>query len=151
MRPIAIRLFENKVFGTTYGKGLRRTAAFNATAEVGEPYAKYLLDFEPGSAWINHARTDAQIEATRRFAHQVQQDQGVLWSWVKWYDKTTGHKQYVDGFALYDPEGEEVVFHLNDPERNIQWDWALPARRCQARAGRNSPALLATNHDLSGN
>ena len=46
MTPIAIRLFENKVYGSTYGQGLRRSAVFNATAEVTEPYAKYLLDFE---------------------------------------------------------------------------------------------------------
>jgi hypothetical protein len=51
MRPIAIRLFENQKFGTTYGKGLRRSAVFNATAEVDEPYAKYLLDFEEGRVW----------------------------------------------------------------------------------------------------
>ena len=39
MRPIAIRLFENPKFGTTYGKGLRRSAVFYASGEVSEPYA----------------------------------------------------------------------------------------------------------------
>ena len=149
MRPIAIRLFENAKFNTTYAKGLRRTAVFNATAEVGEPYAKYLLDFESGPAWINHARTDAQLKIARHFIEQVERNDAVLWSWVKWYDKGTGAKEYVDGFALYDLDSEEVVFHLNDPERKIEWDWALPARRCQGTAGRNSPAFLATNYDLT--
>ncbi len=149
MRPIAIRLFENKVFGTTYGKGLRRTAVFNATAEVNEPYAKYLLDFEAGPAWINHAKTDAQMKIARQFVDQVERDEDVLWSWVKWYDKGTGDKEYVDGFALYDLESEEIVFQLNDPKRKIECDWALPARRCQGTAGKNTPAFLATNYDLT--
>jgi hypothetical protein len=149
MRPIAIRLFENKVFGTTYGKGLRRSAVFNATAEISEPYAKYLLDFESGPAWINHARTDGQLQIAQRFIDQVERDEDVLWSWVKWYDKGTGDKEYVDGFALYDTHSEEIALHLNDAKRGLTDEWLLPARRCQATAGRNSPAFLATNHDLT--
>ena len=149
MRPIAIRLFENKVFGTAYGKGLRRSAVFNATAEVNEPYAKYLLDFESGPAWINHARTDGQLQIAQRFIDQVERDEDVLWSWVKWYDKGTGDKEYVDGFALYDTHSEEIALHLNDAKRGLTDEWLLPARRCQATAGRNSPAFLATNHDLT--
>lgn len=149
MRPIAIRLFENKIFGTTYGKGLRRSAVFNATAEVNEPYAKYLLDFEAGPAWINHAKTDAQMKIARQFVDQVERDEDVLWSWVKWYDKGTGDKEYVDGFALYDLESEEIALHLHDEKRGLVEEWLLPARRCQGTAGRNSPAFLATNYDLT--
>jgi len=149
MRPIAIRLFENKVFGTTYGKGLRRSAVFNATAEVNEPYAKYLLDFESGPAWINHARTDGQLQIAGRFIDQVERDEDVLWSWVKWYDKGTGDKEFVDGFGLYDMGSEEIALHLNDAKRGLTDEWLLPARRCQGVAGRNSPAFLATNHDLT--
>jgi hypothetical protein len=149
MRPIAIRLFENKVFGTTYGKGLRRSAVFNATAEVNEPYAKYLLDFESGLAWINHAKTDGQMTIARQFIDQVERDDEVLWSWVKWYDKGTGVKEHVDGFALYDLENEEIAFHLQDAKRGLTEEWLLPARRCQGVAGRNTPAFLATNHDLT--
>lgn len=149
MRPIAIRLFENPKFGTTYGKGLRRSAVFNATAEVSEPYAKYLLDFEEGRAWANHARTDEQLHVARRFIDQAERDDNVLWSWVKWYDKGTGDKEYVEGFALYDLESEEVALYLNDAKRGVTQEWLLPARRCQATAGKNSPAFLATNHDLT--
>ena len=153
MTPIAIRLFENRTFGTTYGRGLRRSAVFNATAEVSEPYAKYLLDFEAGPAWINHARTDAQLEIARRFLGQVEQVErdhgGMLWSWVKWYDKGSGHKEFVEGFALYDLDGEEIALHLNDAQRGLEQEWVLPARRCQSSQGRNSPAFLATNHDLA--
>ena len=149
MRPIAIRLFENPKFGTTYGKGLRRSAVFNATAEVSEPYAKYLLDFEAGRAWANHARTEAQLHVARQFIDQAERDDSVLWSWVKWYDKGTGDKEYVEGFALYDLESEEVALHLNDAKRGVTQEWLLPARRCQGTAGKNSPAFLATNNDLT--
>jgi hypothetical protein len=73
----------------------------------------------------------------------------VLWSWVKWYDKGTGDKEFVDGFGLYDMGSEEIALHLNDAKRGLTDEWLLPARRCQATAGRNSPAFLATNHDLT--
>jgi len=148
MRPIAIRLFENKKLGTTYAPGLRRNALFNATAEINEPYAKYLLDFEDGRSWINHARTDDQLAIARKFIDQVEQADTILWSWVKWYDKGTGDKEYVAGFAAYDTDTEEIALHLNDPKRDLNEEWFLPARRCQATAGRNSPAFLATNYDL---
>ena len=149
MRPIAIRLFENKKLGTTYAPGLRRNALFNATAEINQPYAKYLLDFEDGRSWINHARTDDQLAIARKFIDQVEQADTILWSWVKWYDKGTGDKEYVAGFAAYDTDTEEVAFHLNDPKRDLNEEWFLPVRRCQATAGRNSPTFLATNHDLA--
>ena len=149
MRPIAIRLFENPKFGTTCGKGLRRSAVFNATAEVSEPYAKYLLDFEAGRAWANHARTEAQLHVARQYIDQAERDDSVLWSWVKWYDKGTGDKEYVEGFALYDLESEEVALHVNDAKRGVTQEWLLPARRCQGTTGKNSPAFLATNHDLT--
>ena len=149
MTPIAIRLFENPKLGTTHGKGLRRSAVFNATAEVSEPYAKYLLDFEAGRAWANHARTEAQLHVARQFIDQAERDDSVLWSWVKWYDKGTGDKEYVEGFALYDLESEEVALHVNDVKRGVTQEWLLPARRCHGTTGKNSPAFLATNHDLT--
>ena len=149
MRPIAIRLFENPKFGTTYGKGLRRSAVFNATAEVSEHYAKYLLDFEEGRACANHAWTEAQLHVARQYIDQAERDDSVLWSWVKWYDKGTGDKEYVEGFALYDLESEEVALHVNDAKRGVTQEWLLPARRCQGTTGKNSPAFLATNHDLT--
>ena len=149
MRPIAIRLFENNKYGTTYGKGLRRSAVYNATAEINEPYAKYLLDFESGPAWINHARTDEQLAICRRLVEQAEENDSVLWSWVKWYDKTSGEKEFVSGFAAYDMASEEIALHVHDAQRGITEQWLLPLRRCQATAGRNSPAFLATNHDLT--
>ena len=99
---------------------------------MSEPYAKYLLDFEEGRAWANHARTEAQLYVARRFIDQAERDDSLLWSWVKWYDKGTGDKEYVEGFALYDLESEEVALHLNDAKRGVTQEWLLPARRCQA-------------------
>ena len=149
MRPIAIRLFENNKYGTTFGKGLRRSAVYNATAEINEPYAKYLLDFESGPAWINHARTDEQLAICRRLVEQAEENDSVLWSWVKWYDKTSGEKEFVSGFAAYDMDSEEIALHLDDGKRGLTEQWFLPARRCTGTAGKNSPVFLATNCDLA--
>ncbi len=44
-KEIAVRMFENKKLGTTYGKGKYRSAIFNASAELRDPHVKYLLDF----------------------------------------------------------------------------------------------------------
>lgn len=149
MRAIAIRLFENKKFGSTFGPGLRRQAVFNATAEINDPYAKYLLDFESAQAWVHHAKTDAQVTLVNECMDQIKEDKEMLWSWVKWYDKSTGDKEYVDGFAIFDQSTERVMLSIGDPKRGLEWDWALPVRSCTARAGKNSPAFLATNYDLA--
>ena len=43
-KSIAVRFYENKRYGSTYGKGLFHKAVFNATADLQEPRVKYLLD-----------------------------------------------------------------------------------------------------------
>jgi hypothetical protein len=149
MRKIAIRLFDNQKFGTTYGKGLRRSAVFNATAEIDEPYAKYLLDFEHGAMWIAHARNDAQLKIANQFVDQADKNENIFWSWVKWYDKNTAEKEIVTGFAAFDIDAGEIALHVHDSKRGLEEEWLLPARRCQSRAGKKSPAFLATNHDLT--
>ena len=60
-KEIAVRLFENKKLGTTYGKGLYRLAVFNASAEIKDPHVKYLLDFYQFERWQHTANTDKQI------------------------------------------------------------------------------------------
>ena len=50
-KAIAVRLFENKKNGSTYGKGLYRSAIFNASAELRDPHVKYLLDFYAIDRW----------------------------------------------------------------------------------------------------
>ncbi len=149
MRSIAIRLFENNKFGTTFGKGLRRSAVYNATAEINEPYAKYLLDFESCPVWIHHARTDAQLAICQRLIGQAEKNDSILWSWVKWYDKASGVKEFVSGFAAYDMDGGTIVLEIDDDKRGLTDQWCLPARRCTGTAGKNSPVFLATNCDLA--
>ena len=46
MKEITARLWENKMYGTTYAKGQYRKAIYNGTLEIIDPYAKYLVDFE---------------------------------------------------------------------------------------------------------
>jgi len=41
---VAVRLFENQAYGTTYGKGLYRRAIYNGTVEMKTPKVKYLID-----------------------------------------------------------------------------------------------------------
>mgnify|MGYP000896164313 CR=1 FL=1 len=62
-RAIAVRFYENKRLGKTYGKGMYHKAVFNATADVQLPKAKYLLDMYDYNDWINTAKTDADMEA----------------------------------------------------------------------------------------
>ena len=46
MKEITARLWENKMYGTTFAKGQYRKAIYNGTLEIMDPYAKYLVDFE---------------------------------------------------------------------------------------------------------
>lgn len=41
---VAVRLFENQAYGTTYGKGLYRRAVYNGTVDIKAPKVKYLID-----------------------------------------------------------------------------------------------------------
>ena len=41
---IAVRLYDNNSYGTTYGKGLYRRAIYNGTIDAKEFNAKYLAD-----------------------------------------------------------------------------------------------------------
>ena len=58
---IAVRLFDNNTYGTTYGKGLYRRAVFNGTIDARSPTAKYLVDCYNYEDWCNIASTDQQI------------------------------------------------------------------------------------------
>ena len=39
--PIAVRLYESKVYGTTYGRGLYRHAFYNGTVDLKQSAVKY--------------------------------------------------------------------------------------------------------------
>ena len=44
-KEIAVRLYQNAKYGTTYAKGVRHQALFNAAADIKNPKVKYVLDF----------------------------------------------------------------------------------------------------------
>jgi hypothetical protein len=59
--PIAVRLYESKVYGTTYGRGLYRHAFYNSTVDLEPTRVKYLVDLYTGEDWANQARSDEQM------------------------------------------------------------------------------------------
>jgi hypothetical protein len=59
--PIAVRLYESKVYGTTYGRGLYRHAFYNGTVDLEPPRVKYLVDLYTVEDWANQARSDEQM------------------------------------------------------------------------------------------
>ena len=90
---IAVRLYENNKYGSTYGKSLYHNALFNATADVKHPKAKYLLDFYSYEHWEAQAKTDEQIEVVQLVSEAANKD--TLVSWVLRYDAETKHKAWV--------------------------------------------------------
>ena len=58
-KEIAVRLYENKKYGTTYGKGLFHSAVFNGSADVLGSNTKYLLDYYP---YPNHLCCNCRLK-----------------------------------------------------------------------------------------
>ena len=145
--PIAVRLYENKAYGTTYGKGLYRKALYNGTVEAIEATETYLVDFYNYEDWSNMARTDGEMEILAN----VTPTSNALYSWVKHYDRETRDKQTVPGFCELDTINLGVNLLICDEAHGIVETWRLNARPCkQTRTGIKSPQLLATNADLGG-
>jgi hypothetical protein len=144
MKEITIRLWENKKFGTTYGKGLFRRAIYNGTAEVLSPHAKYLIDFEQIKSWFHLAKSDIHLDMLKQLNEIPENEEGQLLSWLFRYDN--GVKIPVRGFAQLDLNHSLVTLQIDDPSINVQDMWALPVRSCIARIpGKPTPALIATN------
>ena len=144
MKEITIRLWENKKFGTTYGKGLYRRAIYNGTAEVLSPYAKYLVDFEQIESWFHLAKSPVHIDMLKQLADQPENEDGQLLSWIYRYDN--GIKIPVKGFAQLDLVHSLITLQIDDADVGIQETWTLPLRGCIARIpGKPTPALIATN------
>ena len=105
-KEIAVRLFENKKLGTTYGRGLYRTAVFNASAEIKDPHVKYLLDFYQYDRWEHTANTDQQIAMLNQVAGYCSADD--LTSWVTRYDLVSKTKTHVQGVAILDEKSNTL-------------------------------------------
>ncbi len=143
---IAVRLYENKFYGTTCGKGLYRKAIYNGSIDLQEPIVKYVIDLFSFDDWRNQAKTDDQMEVVR----SADKLENALYSWIYRYDKDTKQKTLVYGCCVMDLNTNNIIVLLRDEDREIDSDWNVNAKPCkQAINAGKSPTLLATNADLS--
>ena len=143
---LAVRLYENSTYGTTYGKGLFRRALFNGSIDLKSPTVKYVIDLFNYEDWCNIAKTNSQIEIINGVPNQ----NDTLYSWINRYDCSTKRKTLVSGFCSFDCENQDMAVMIIDPEFNVEDIWKISAKPCQAnRSGRRAPQFLATNADLT--
>jgi arabinogalactan endo-1,4-beta-galactosidase len=143
---IAVRLYDNNAYGTTYGKGLYRKAIYNGTIDAKAEGAKYLVDLYSYDEWANMAKTDVQMAILAN----VKVNSDALYSWVKLYDPNTKDKITVPGMCRLNTESLNMMVMICDEEHGVTDTWELKAKPCkQSRVGINTPQLLATNADLS--
>ena len=143
---LAVRLYENSTYGTTYGKGLFRRALFNGSIDIKSPLVKYVIDLFNYEDWCNIAKTHAQIEIITG----VPQQADTLYTWINRYNTSTKQKTLVSGFCSFDCESKDINVMIIDPECNIEGVWKISAKPCQTnRNGLRAPQFLATNADLT--
>jgi hypothetical protein len=141
---IAVRLYDNKLHGTTYGKALYRSAIYNGTLDLSSPTIKYLVDYYSYADWCNKAKTDGQMTIVKR----VECKADTLYSWTYRYDEAQ-HKTVVDGFSTIDLNNKDVFVLICDEEEGIAEQWNLVAKRCKpSSSGKKIPQLFATNCEL---
>ena len=85
-KEIAVRLFQNIKYGTTYAKGVRHQALFNATADIKQPKVKYVLDFYTYEHWEFLAKEN-QLDIVNQVRNEINGD--TLVSWIVRYDLAT--------------------------------------------------------------
>ena len=143
---LALRLYENSTYGSTYGKGLFRRALFNGSIDIKSPLVKYVIDLFNYDDWCNIAKTHAQIEIITG----VPQQADTLYTWINRYNTSTKQKTLVSGFCSFDCESKDINVMIIDPECNIEGVWKISAKPCQTnRNGLRAPQFLATNADLT--
>ena len=145
-KEIAVRLFQNAKYGTTYAKGVRHQALFNATADIKQPKVKYVLDFYTYEHWEFLAK-DHQLEIVNQVCDEVSKDSLV--SWIVRYDPATKEKTSVYGFSTLDMRTNELLLCVLDGEAGVEESWKLTAKPCRAISGKNVAELLATNSELA--
>lgn len=147
-REIAVRLFINNKFNTTYGKGLFRRAIFNGTIELRNPHTKFLIDLYQYPEWEALAKRDEQIDVIRKLQDTDMPDaKEFVFSWIIHYDPLTKIKTPVKGFVVYDQDANELYVNINSLEFGTVEEWTLKVHVCKA-VGSNKPAVIATNVDL---
>jgi hypothetical protein len=143
---IAVRLYENQAYGSTYGKGLYRKAVFNGTIDAKSPRVKYVVDFYDYEDWCNLAKTDEQMV----ILDAVPQDKKMLFSWIYRYDLVCKTKTLVHGVVRMDLTTMDLDVLICDESAGVADRWHITAKPCKAStSGVNSPQLLATNTELA--
>ena len=145
-KEIAVRLFQNAKYGTTYAKGVRHQALFNATADIKNPKVKYVLDFYTYEHWEFLAK-ESQLDIVNQVRNEVDKD--TLVSWIVRYDLPTKTKTAVYGFSTLDMKTNKLILCVLDNEAGVEDSWQLTAKPCRAVAGKNVAELLATNCELA--
>lgn len=145
-KEIAVRLFQNAKYGTTYAKGVRHQALFNATADIKDPKVKYVLDFYTYEHWEFLAK-ESQLDIVNQVRNEVDKD--ALVSWVVRYDLATKTKTAVYGFSTLDVKTNKLILCVLDEDAGVEDSWQLTAKPCRAVAGKNVAELLATNSELA--
>ena len=72
-KEIAVRLYQNTKYGTTYAKGVRHQALFNAAADIKNPKVKYVLDFYTYAHWEFLAKEN-QLDIVNQVRNEVDKD-----------------------------------------------------------------------------
>jgi hypothetical protein len=146
-QELAVRLYENKLYGSTYGKGLYRRALFNGSIDVRSPQAKFVIDLYTYDEWLQQARTEEQ----REIAQKVRCSSNCLYSWIYRYNPVTKQKSLALGFIQLDLNTNEVELALDLEQDGLDpVVCSLNARPCKASNDqRRTPQLLATNADLT--
>ena len=145
-KEIAVRLYQNTKYGTTYAQGVRHQALFNAAADIKKPKVKYVLDFYTYVHWEFLAKEN-QLDIVNQVRNEVDKD--TLVSWVVRYDLATKTKTAVYGFSTLDMKTNKLILCVIDSEMGIEDSWQLTAKPCRAVAGKNIAELLATNCELA--
>ena len=146
-QELAVRLYENKLYGSTYGKGLYRRALFNGSIDVRSPQAKFVIDLYTFDEWLQQARTEEQ----REIAQKIRCSSSCLYSWIYRYNPVTKQKSLALGFIQLDLNTNEVELALDlEQEGQDLVICSLNARPCKpSNDQRRTPQLLATNADLT--
>ena len=143
---IAVRLYENNAYGTTFGKGMYRRALFNGTIDAKSPTAKYLVDCFNYADWSNQATTDEQMAVLAA----VEADDKKLYSWIKHYDTVTRAKRLVGGCMQFDLDSLDMNIMICDETAGVADHWRIDGKPCKtATKSQKSPQILGTNGDLT--
>lgn len=143
---IAVRFYDNKLYGTTYGKGMYRKAIYNGSIDIKNPSAKYVIDMYTYNDWALQSKTEIQEQVLS----SISRTSDKVYSWLYRYNPTTKEKTLIPGCCMLDLNTNEVQIAVEDEDAQIATLWQLEARPCRPTSdGRKVPQLLATNTDLS--